>query len=132
MTNQSLAENYFTKAKARFKILAVLMAEDDFSDVVRESQEIVELILKGVLRQAGVEPPKWHDVGELIVENRKRLSVEVDENADRIAVISRRLRKERELAFYGDIDFIPSEEYSKDDAECAVSDAKFVMEIALD
>ena len=36
------------------------------SDVVREAQEIVELALKGLLRQVGIEPPRWHDVGELL------------------------------------------------------------------
>ncbi len=47
----------------RLKILVVLLEEDAYSDVVREAQEIVELALKGMLRQAGIEPPKWHDVG---------------------------------------------------------------------
>jgi HEPN domain-containing protein len=42
------------------------LGEDDYSDVVREAQEIVELALKGMLRQIGIEPPKWHDVGQLI------------------------------------------------------------------
>jgi HEPN domain-containing protein len=33
-----------------------------------------------------------------------------------------------ELAFYGDIDFIPTEEYTKDDAEEAIRDARFVVD----
>ena len=49
---------------------------------------------------------------------------------ERIAVISKRLKKERELAFYGDIDFIPTEEYSGKDAQEAIEDANFVFEIA--
>ncbi|MFN3480788.1 MAG: hypothetical protein ACK415_10430 [Thermodesulfovibrionales bacterium] len=40
------------------------------------------------------------------------------------------MRKERELAFYGDIDFIPSEEYTKDDALRAISDVKKVLDVA--
>jgi HEPN domain-containing protein len=32
------------------------------ADVVRESQEIVELGLKGLLRVSGLDPPKEHDV----------------------------------------------------------------------
>ncbi len=42
--------------------------------------------------------------------------------------ISKRLRKERELAFYGDIDFIPTEEYSEKDARQALEAAQFVVE----
>ena len=48
----------------------------------------------------------------------------------RIAEISRLLRRERELAFYGDIDFIPTEEYSRQDALKAITDTRFVVDIA--
>jgi hypothetical protein len=44
---------------------------------------------------------------------------------DRLAEISHRLRKEREFAFYGDEDFIPTEEYGRAEAEAALSDARF-------
>lgn len=40
------------------KILPVLLDEAAYSDVVREAQEFVELALKGMLRQVGIEPPK--------------------------------------------------------------------------
>jgi hypothetical protein len=40
------------------------------------------------------------------------------------------LRKERELAFYGDIDFIPTEEYTTQDARKAIKDARFVVATA--
>ena len=40
------------------------------------------------------------------------------------------LRKERKFSFYGDVDFIPSEEYFLDDALRAIADAKFVVELA--
>lgn len=68
MTNLSLAQSYLLKARSRLKILQVLLDEEAFSDVVREAQEIVELSLKGMLRQVGVEPPKWHDVGSFLLE----------------------------------------------------------------
>jgi HEPN domain-containing protein len=74
LKNLSLAKSYLDKAQKRLKILDVLLAEDDYSDVVREAQEIVELALKGMLRQIGIEPPKWHDVGALILEYRARFS----------------------------------------------------------
>ncbi len=36
-----------------------------------------------------------------------------------LAAASKLLRKEREFSFYGDIDFIPTEEYDTDDASRA-------------
>jgi len=50
MTNLSLAQNYLAKAKSRLKSLRVLQEDKDYSDVVREAQEVVELSLKGMLR----------------------------------------------------------------------------------
>ena len=44
-----------------------------------------------------------------------------------LAESSKWLRKEREFAFYGDIDFIPTAEYTKEDAERAKADAEFVV-----
>ncbi len=70
MTNVSLAQSYLVKARKRLKILLVLLDESAYSDVVREAQEIVELALKGMLRQVGIEPPKWHDVGGMLKEYR--------------------------------------------------------------
>lgn len=130
MTNTSLAQSYLVKAQKRLKILAVLLDDAAYSDVVREAQEIVELALKGMLRQVGVEPPKWHDVGQLLQEYRDRFADPVGSQIGRLSEISSWLRKEREFAFYGDIDFIPTEEYSRADALRAIEDARFVVSIA--
>ncbi|MCL6634485.1 MAG: HEPN domain-containing protein [Peptococcaceae bacterium] len=130
MTNHTLAQSYLIKATKRLRVLDVLMEEEAYSDVVREAQEIVELALKGILRQIGIEPPKQHDVGGLILEYRDRLPAGAQKKADRLAKISKWLRKEREFAFYGDVDFIPTAEYSREDGERAVKDAVFVVEAA--
>lgn len=130
MTNTDLARSYIQKAEARLKALELLQKEEDFSDVVREAQETVELALKGMLRGIGVEPPKFHDVGGILLEHRDRFEAVVAKDLERAADISKRLRKERELAFYGDIDFIPTEEYTMDDAQQALDDAKWVVRLA--
>ncbi len=130
MTNESLARSYLIKAEKRMKVLSILFEEADYSDVVREAQEIVELSLKGMLRFAGIEPPKFHDVGALIIEHKDKFKGVTLNNAKKIAKISKELRKERELAFYGDIDFIPTEEYTSDDARKAIKNTNFVLEIA--
>lgn len=130
MNNLTLAQSYLLKAQSRLKVLDVLYRESAFSDVVREAQEVVELALKGMLRQVGVEPPKVHDVGDLIVEYRGMFAGEVAALADRLREISRWLRKEREFAFYGEVDFVPSLEYREEDAQRAMIDAKTVVDAA--
>jgi HEPN domain-containing protein len=72
MTNITLAQSYLIKATKRLKILDVLLAEKDYSDVVREAQEIVELAQKAMLRHVGIEPPKWHDVGKILLAHADR------------------------------------------------------------
>ncbi len=130
MTNESLARSYLIKATKRLKILPVLLDEEAYSDVIREAQEIVELALKGMLRQVGVEPPKWHDVGSHLKEFGHRFEKPIQAHISRLAEISKWLRKEREFSFYGDIDFIPTEEYSSEDALRAIEDARFVVAAA--
>lgn len=130
MRSISLARSYLEKAQKRLKILPVLLAEEAYSDVIREAQEIVELASKGMLRQIGVEPPKWHDVGSLLIANKNRLPTTAGDQVEKVAQISAWLRKEREFSFYGDIDFIPTEHYSKEDARRAIEDAEFTVRIA--
>ncbi len=130
MTNATLAASYLTKATKRLRILDVLLEEEAFSDVVREAQEIVELALKGMLRYVGIEPPKWHDVSWPLVASADRFQPEVRQDLERLAAISRWLRKEREFSFYGDVDFIPTEQYTREDAERAMVDAAFTVNVA--
>jgi len=130
MTNISLAQSYLKKVLDRIDVLDLLFRKEAYSDVVREAQELVELAVKGMLRQAGIEPPKHHDVGAMLTEHRDRFQNISGETIERIAAISKALRKERELSFYGDIDFIPTEEYTAEHAQDAMQGANFVAEAA--
>jgi len=76
-----------------------------------------------LLRQPGCPA----DVGRRIVEHRDRFPAPVATAADRLAEISHRLRQEREFAFCGDDDFVPTDEYTADDARGALDDARFVV-----
>lgn len=129
MTNESLSANYLVKARIRTKTLKILYRAKDYSDVVREAQEIVELALKALLRYIGIEPPKWHDVGPLLVKHQDRFPSLDQKTIRRLAKISKDLREDRELAFYGDNDFIPSEEYNARDAQKAIRDAGFTVKM---
>lgn len=130
MNMKTLAESYLEKATKRLRVLEILLDEEAFSDVVREAQELVELALKGMLRYVGVDPPKWHDVGPIIAEHHNLLPEAIQGAITRLQEISKRLRREREFAFYGDIDFIPTEEYTRQDALRAIEDARFVLDNA--
>lgn len=123
MTTDQLASGYFRKCTDRLAALDVLMQRDAFSDVIRESQEVVELALKGVLRAIGIDPPKWHDVGDLLLEYQEKLPILGGERIRNLAAASKSLRKEREFSFYGDVDFIPTDEYDREDAALALAQA---------
>jgi HEPN domain-containing protein len=83
-----------------------------------------------MLRFVGIEPPKYHDVGPLIIEHQERFKDISSEEVMKSAKISKKLRKERELAFYGDIDFIPTDEYTSEDAKEAIEGANYVVSLA--
>ena len=106
-------------AKARLAAVDALFAERSWADVVRESQEVVELALKGLLRVAGIEPPRIHDVSEVLTTEKSRLPLAIQQHVEALAAGSRTLRRDRELAFYGAEDLTPSGFYTRDDATAA-------------
>lgn len=116
MRNAGLARDYVERAKIRLAALDVLFEAESWPDVVRESQEVVELALKGLLRSCGIDPPRIHDVSAVLLAERSRLPAELVCEADRLAEGSRQLRRDRELAFYGAEDLTPSGFYSREDA----------------
>ena len=69
MTADQLARSCFTRAEKRLVALHALVRVQACPDVVREAQEPVELALKRMLRWVGIDPPKWHDVGGILVEH---------------------------------------------------------------
>lgn len=129
MRNQSLAVDHVRRAEARLRALDVLYDASSWADVVRESQEAVELALKGLLRAAGVDPPRVHDVADVLMAERGRLPTALAGDVDRLAAASRSLRRDRELAFYGAEDLTPSDFYRKADADEARASARLVVEL---
>jgi HEPN domain-containing protein len=119
MRNPELARDYVVRAGARLRALDVLYDAESWADVVRESQEVVELALKGLLRACGVEPPRTHDVSKVLLAERSLLPGTLQPEAERLAEASRQLRRDRELAFYGAEDLTPSGFYTREDADRA-------------
>jgi hypothetical protein len=125
MKNMRLAADYVQRAEIRLEVLDVFFEAESWADVVRESQEIVELALKGLLREHGVAPPRVHDVSDVLLAERERLPGELgDEDIERLVAVSRDLRRDGELAFYGAEDLTPSDFYSRNDAERARQGAR--------
>ena len=48
---------------------------------------------------------------------------------DEVCKLSRTLRKDREMAFYGTEVWIPTEEYSVTDSETAIKSAEFIFSL---
>ena len=127
MRNPALAKDYVSRATVRLDVVDLLYRSESWADVVRESQEAVELALKGLLRDCGIDPPRVHDVSGALLAERNRLPAGLQERVDRLAAISRDLRRDRELAFYGAEDLVPSEFYAQPDADRARDGARFVV-----
>lgn len=87
--------------------------------MVRESQEIVELALTGLLRTFGVAVPFVHDVSDVLRANAARFPEVVQTALPRWCEVSKQLRRDRELAFYGSEDVTPSDFYGRAEAEAA-------------
>lgn len=104
----------------RRDILKQLMERKDYSDVIREAQEIVELIEKSILLYLDITPPKWHDVIDLLIKHSEKLGENFKKEIKKIERDCKWLRSQRELAFYGDMDFIPEDFYDKEDAERSI------------
>jgi glycerol-3-phosphate dehydrogenase (NAD(P)+) len=67
----SAAADYAWRAEARLGVLEVLSRAGNWADVIRESQEVVELALKDLLRSCGVETPRIHDVSDMLLAERE-------------------------------------------------------------
>jgi len=124
-----LARDHLRRAQARLLALDVLFEAESWADVVRESQEAVELTLKGLLRWIGVEPPRVHDVSPVLEAERDRLPPALLAELATLTGASRRLRRDRELAFYGADDLTPSGFYGREDAEAARAAARTTVEL---
>ncbi len=106
-----------------------LYADEAWNLVVRRCQEAVELALKGALRAAGVEIPKVHDVSGALRKHAQRLPPALANEIDTLVSASRRLREERELAFYGDEETDTEAEalFTRADADDALETARRVV-----
>lgn len=123
MTSDDLARDYLRRARTRRLTLDTFIAAGLHGDVMREAQELVELVLKGALRFVGVDPPKRHDAHEIVGQFLDRLPAEWTQVVRELSTTLDRLAEERGRAFYGDeaTGTPASELYGPDDARQALA-----------
>ncbi len=129
MQNKSLIKDYISRAEIRLGAVEYLYSRQAWADVVRESQEIIELALKSLLRDCHIDIPRIHDVSAIITQEKNKFPSMIQTNLEKICDISRNSRRDRELAYYGSEDLTPSEFYQEKDAKQAFTSAKFIVEI---
>lgn len=128
MINRDLVQDYIMRCRSRYRALELYFSDENFADVVRESQELVELALKAVLRSSNIDPPRIHDVSQIFEENKERLPDVFQKHLRKVIQISHSLRRDRELAFYGTEDLTPSQFYKREDAEQALMWARQLLD----
>ena len=129
MHNLKLIEDYILRAGHRMKALQTLYECESYADVVREAQKIIELCLKAFLRKHNIDSPRTHDVSQVLLKHQDRFENQYQQHIPKLAKISKALRRDRELAYYGSEDLTPSEFYQKEDGDEALEVAKFVYDI---
>jgi len=129
MTNERLARGYFEEAEGRLRHLDALLLEKRFATVVRQAQEVVELLLKAALRLVGIEPARTHDVSQIIHQNAGRFPDWFRASIEELSRISTELAQDRGPSFYGDeVRGIPPDElFHEADARTALERARFVF-----
>lgn len=129
MTSLRLAEAFLERARDRLEALRSLRQEADFSDVIRESRDIAELGLRGILRVAGIEVARWLDVGQVFEENAGRLPVDVKGQKERILEIHRDLSRDRQVS-HPEEPGMPIERLLAADADRAIAEAEWILDLA--
>jgi HEPN domain-containing protein len=101
MTSDRIARDYLQQARARRMVLDTFVQTGAYAVAVRESQDVVELILKGALRFVGVEPPKRHDVHRVADRFIERFPADWQAALPHLRGALDRLAADRGPAFYG-------------------------------
>ena len=129
MKTNELARDYMARAKSRLNSARAALDRKEYPDVVRYSQECVELSLKASLRFVGVEYPREHDVSDVLTEVAGRFPKWFRERVEELAGISRNLAVLRGPSTYGEEErgVPPSKLFGVREASAALTDAKNVF-----
>ncbi|MDW8073912.1 MAG: HEPN domain-containing protein [Nitrososphaerota archaeon] len=128
-----LAADYLRRARSRLTDAESALKRGDYPEVVRYSQEAVEMSLKACLRLVGVEYPKEHHVGDVLKLQAERFPEWFRALVTDFDRISAELALKRAPSMYG-IEASgksPSDLFDKAEAETSLNSAKLVYENSL-
>jgi len=123
-----LAADYLRRAESRLKDAESANQRKDYPEVVRYSQEAVELSLKACLRLVGVEYPKEHHVGDVLKIHTDRFPEWFRGLVEDFDRISAELALKRSPSMYG-LEAAgkgPSELFDSREADLSLSQARLV------
>jgi HEPN domain-containing protein len=125
MNNFDVNEKLLNEAKEHCEEMHRAFNRNSWNRTIRRAQEVVELCLKGLLKEIGIEYPKVHDVGDVFERACIQKSINIDSQVlQEIKDISSDLAEKRGPAFYMEID------YTKQQAEEAMQSGEKVFAAA--
>jgi HEPN domain-containing protein len=124
---------YIDEARRRVELVRLAHDRQFWATVVRESQEAVELFLKGALRVVAVEPTRTHDVAPLLQREAQRFPDWFRSQIPALAAISTEMAGDRGVAFYGDerLGIAPQDLFDAGNAGRALQNLDFVAGLCL-
>jgi HEPN domain-containing protein len=122
LTNRERANKLLCEAEEIYRSVPEDLKRGSFNIVVRRSQEVLEIVLKGLLCELGVDYPKSHDVAPLFSEIARKKGLEIKEGFLKwLEKTSADLASKRAPAFYAE------EDYGYEDAKEAKESAEKVL-----
>ena len=126
MTNHKKGEKFLSQAEWTWGEVERALEAQVWGLAYRRAQEVVELVLKGLIVLLGAEYPKVHDPAKGFARLARQRGLEIpDETLAEIQTLSSALAKKRGPAFYGEIDI------SRKSAYAAAEGAAMVLELGL-
>jgi HEPN domain-containing protein len=104
VTNADRADRLFAEADLVAAEMRRAMEAGSWNLAARRAQEVVELVIKGLLNEMGLEYPRTHDPAPVLVSAIRARGVEVEATfLEWLAALSAELEKIRGPAFYQEI-----------------------------
>lgn len=133
MKTDLLARSYLERGRQRLLAAEGAQKRKAYPEVVRFSQECVEMSLKAALRCVGVEHPKSHDVGGFLTFNQNLFPEWFQGSLPDLARISSELSLQRAPSMYGlEIEGKgPGELFEEQDGVRALDSARRVHDVVV-
>ncbi len=127
MSKKDFINAYLNSSKLRLELCNSAFDKKAYDYVVRECQTVIELSSKALLIRWGQVVPEKHNLSKEISDLKELFSEDFQKNLYFIKIISTKLRSEREVSLYGDVDenISPDKLYTKEAAESFLKDTNF-------